>query len=177
MPVSVFRKTIKILSIILLAASLPACMTSNPFGGNLKATKPIKTAAGTTDIALKQGKIHFLNGDYGNAERYFRIAVENSARNVNAWIGLAAAYDRLSRFKLARRAYAQAIELGGKTPVLLNNMGYSYLLQGKLAKARKHFLMASRKAPDNIQIKNNLALARASAGKMAELPKPGQKSS
>jgi len=38
-----------------------------------------------------------------------------SSRDVTAWIGLAASYDRLARFDLADRAYTMAIRLAGET--------------------------------------------------------------
>jgi Flp pilus assembly protein TadD len=47
------------------------------------------------------------------AERYFRRAVETHASDAEAWVGLAASYDRLRRFDLADQAYAEAIRLVG----------------------------------------------------------------
>ncbi len=176
MPGLTIHKTVRVVFIMALAASLSACMTQNPFGNPLNAAKAT-FGSGTSKIALDQGKKYFLNGDYGNAERYFRVAVEKSANDVNAWVGLAASYDHLARFKLSKRAYAQAIELGGRTPVILNNLGYSYLLQGKLKKARRHFLMAAKKAPENTHIRNNLALLRASEKNMAANHRTGTKKS
>ncbi len=44
-------------------------------------------------------------GNYGIAQRYFKDAVEKAPRDVTAWIGLAASYDRLRRFDLADQAY------------------------------------------------------------------------
>src|SRR5437016_1800325 len=69
---------------------------------------------------LNLGKRHFRERNYGLAERYFRRAVEMSPRDVEAWIGLAASYDRLKRFDHADRAYAQALRILGPTPEILN---------------------------------------------------------
>jgi tetratricopeptide (TPR) repeat protein len=71
------------------------------------------------------GKRYFKAGNYGLAERYFRRAVETHARDAEAWVGLAASYDRLRRFDLADRAYAEAIRLVGPRVPILNNQGYS----------------------------------------------------
>src|SRR6202051_1255289 len=68
-----------------------------------------------SDEPLKSGIESFGRGHYGLAERYFRDAVEKAPRDVTAWIGLAASYDRLSRFDLADRAYVQAIKQAGET--------------------------------------------------------------
>src|SRR5260221_3844079 len=81
-------------------------------------------------------------GNSGIAERYFRDATEKARKDPTAWIGLAAAYDRLARFDLADRAYLYAIRLMGETTEILNNQGYSYMLRGDLVNARKKFLKA-----------------------------------
>jgi len=111
-----------------------------------------------SDEPLRLGIEHFNRGNYGIAERYFRDAVEKAPRDVAAWIGLAASYDRLSRFDLADRAYASAIKLAGETTQILNNQGYSYMLRGNYAKAREKFLQAYRREPNNPTIINNLRL-------------------
>jgi Flp pilus assembly protein TadD len=115
-----------------------------------------------SDEPLKLGTEHFNRGSYGLAERYFRDAVEKAPRDVTAWVGLAASYDRLGRFDLADRAYASAIKQAGETPEILNNQGYSYMLRGDLVAARKKFLIALEREPDNPMILNNLKLLNSS---------------
>lgn len=114
------------------------------------------------DDDLGTGKKYFAAGNYGMAERYFRRAVELHPRDAEAWLGLAAAYDRLRRFDLADRAYAQAIGLVGPTVEILNNQGYSYMLRGEYAKARSKLAAAQRKDPGNKFVQNNLQLLAAS---------------
>ena len=92
------------------------------------------------------------------AQRYFRDAVEKAPKDASAWIGLAASYDHLARFDLADQAYSQAVRLVGETTALLNNRGYSYLLRGNLVAARKDFLKAYAREPNNPIIRNNLRL-------------------
>src|SRR5450631_696884 len=115
-----------------------------------------------SDEPLKLGIEHFNRGSYGLAERYFRDAVEKAPRDVTAWVGLAASYDRLARFDLADRAYASAIKQAGETTEILNNQGYSYMLRGDLVAARKKFLKAYEREPDNPMIINNLKLLNSS---------------
>jgi Flp pilus assembly protein TadD len=107
---------------------------------------------------LNLGKRHFRTQDYGLAERYFRRAVEQAPRDSEAWLGLAASYDRLRRFDLADRAYAQLFKLLGPTPEVLNNQGYSYMLRGDYRRARKILLEAQAKDPANSYVRNNLDL-------------------
>jgi len=112
---------------------------------------------------LNIGKRYFRVGNYGMAERYFRRAVELHPRDAEAWLGLAACYDRLRRFDLADRAYGEAARLAGPTVEILNNQGYSYMLRGDYARARTKLDEARRLAPDNRFVRNNLHLLTASA--------------
>jgi Flp pilus assembly protein TadD len=98
---------------------------------------------------LSLGRENFREGNYGLAEHYFRRAVEAGPRDADAWLGLAASYDRLKRFDLA---------MLGRTPELLNNQGYSYMLRGDYAHARATLLEARAKDAHNPYIANNLAL-------------------
>jgi tetratricopeptide (TPR) repeat protein len=108
------------------------------------------------DLAI--GKKYFRQGSYGLAERHFRKAVELHPRDAESWVGLAAAYDRLRRFDLADRAYAQAIKLIGETPEIMNNQGFSYMLRSDYRRARAILLAAKAKAPDNPHIAANLQM-------------------
>jgi Flp pilus assembly protein TadD len=107
---------------------------------------------------VAKGRYHFAGGEFGLAERYFQAAVEANPKNADAWLGLAASYDRLARFDLAERAYARVIALTGREATVLNNLGYHYLLQGKIAKARETLLAAQAKDPSSPEIRNNLTL-------------------
>lgn len=107
---------------------------------------------------LSIGKRYFRAGNYGMAERYFRKAVELHPRDAEAWLGLAASYDRIRRFDLADRAYAQATQIAGPTVEILNNEGYSYMLRGDYARARAKLAEAQRREPGNRFVANNLRL-------------------
>jgi Flp pilus assembly protein TadD len=115
-----------------------------------------------SDEPLRMGKEQFGRGNYGLSERYFRDAAEKAPKDATAWIGLAASYDRLRRFDLADRAYAQAVALIGETAQMLNNQGYSYMLRGDLVRAHRKFLKAYELDPTNPTIINNLELLNGS---------------
>jgi Flp pilus assembly protein TadD len=115
-----------------------------------------------SDEPLRLATEYFTRGQYGIAQRYYRDAVEKAPKDVTAWIGLAASYDRLRRFDLADQAYAQAVKLGGETVQILNNQGYSYMLRGDLHKARLKFQKAYQLDPTNPTIINNLELLNSS---------------
>lgn len=115
-----------------------------------------------SDEPVRMGLEHYNRGNYGIAQQYFKDAVEKAPRDVTAWTGLAACYDKLRRFDLADRAYAQAIRLDGETVQILNDQGYSYMLRGDLVRARKKFMKAYALDPGSPTIANNLELLNSS---------------
>jgi len=146
---------------------LAGCNTASEFviapaGDEVVPTPTVQTPGDIkyypSDEPVKLGLEHFKKGNYGLAQRYFRDAVEKAPEDVEAWIGLAASYDRVRRFDLADQAYAQAIKLTGETVQILNDRGYSYLLRGDLTKARVKFLKAYQLDPTNPVVINNLQL-------------------
>jgi Tfp pilus assembly protein PilF len=114
---------------------------------------------------LSLGKKYFRSNNFGLAERHFRKAVETHPRDAEAWLGLAASYDRLVRFDLADRAYDQAIRIAGATPEILNNQGFSYILRGDYVQARQKLEEAQAKDPANRYVQANLRLLEQSARK------------
>ncbi|MBN8964891.1 MAG: tetratricopeptide repeat protein, partial [Rhizobiales bacterium] len=87
-------------------ASASAAPLSPDQIGQPPATPQLLGADPNDDLSI--GKKYFRQGSYGMAERHFRKAVELHPRDAEAWVGLAAAYDRMRRFDLADRAYDQA---------------------------------------------------------------------
>jgi Flp pilus assembly protein TadD len=114
------------------------------------------------DDDLNLGKKQYREGNYGLAEQHFRRAAEKAPgeahADAEAWLGLAASYDRLRRFELADRAYAHALKILGPTPELLNNQGYSYLIRGDYRRARVKLAAAHDLDPDSPYIQSNLDL-------------------
>ena len=148
------------LCLVLMLASLAGCASVEP----LATTTPDRPrAAEKGNFTSEPGdlgiaKTHYRDGQYGLAEKHFRLAVERQSDNVEAWLGLAATHDELGRFDLADREYAQVARKSGSSFELLNNRGYSYMLRGELARARKDFLAAQRLDPDNEFVNNNLRI-------------------
>ncbi|HXZ45669.1 MAG TPA: tetratricopeptide repeat protein [Pseudolabrys sp.] len=137
--------------------------TSLPWLTSKQPTVPVASAkpgllGSDPNDELSLGKKHYRANDFGLAEKHFRRAVETHPRDAEAWLGLAASYDRLRRFDLADRAYAQAISIVGPTVVILNNQGYSYMLRGDYKRAHAALLVAQRKDPTNKYVQNNLRL-------------------
>jgi Flp pilus assembly protein TadD len=131
-------------------ASAPAPIAPAPVEGGLLGSDPYD--------ALSLGKKQYRANNFGLAEKYFRHAAELRPRDAEAWLGLAASYDRLRRFDLADRAYTQAIGIVGPTTEILNNQGYSYMLRGDYKHAREKLATAQRQDPGNKYVLNNIQL-------------------
>jgi Flp pilus assembly protein TadD len=136
------------------------------FGNRFSAPElPASVEPYPDDEVLTVAKAHFAERNYGSAARYYERAVEVMPNNPDAWLGLAASYDRVRRFDLADRAYTEASRFLADRPEYYNNVGYSYLLRGDIAKARSSFLKAHELDPGNLTINNNLELLRDGASR------------
>lgn len=128
--------------------------------------QPLDPPEGSSRLApyddLTLGKREFRQNNFGLAERYFRRAIEKGSsdktRTIEAWLGLAASYDRLHRYELADRAYGQALKIAGRMPEILNNQGFSYMMRGDYRRARALLQEASAKDPANPHVRANLKL-------------------
>lgn len=164
----------------LFLMALAGCQTNDSLDGVVRTNEPSKgdvTSFGdafdglktvgdveyyASDQAVAEAKNQFRAENYGNAGALFFKATQLSPNDGNAWMGLAACSDRIHRFDLADRAYARAFKLLGATPEYYNNIGYSYLLRGKLQDARANFLKAYELAPKDPTVANNLKLLSSS---------------
>ena len=151
------------------SSSRPFGMSQVP-GSDARASAPpeAETTGSVTprDNDVSLGKQEYRASKFDAAAKHFSRAAERNPRDSEAWLGLAASYDRLRQFELADSAYDQAIGIDGQTAEILNNQGYSFLLRGDLTRARAKLTAAQRKEPGNKYVANNLALlADASAKK------------
>lgn len=126
----------------------------------LQTVAPVEYYA--SDQAVAEAKNQFRSENYGNSGALFYKAVQLAPNDGVAWMGLAASCDRIGRFDLSDKAYRQAFSRLGATPEYYNNLGYSYLLRGKLQEARRNFLKAYELAPNDPTVKNNLELLSSS---------------
>ena len=149
--------------------ALASAADATPLGAPTEAETPGLLGSDPND-ELAQGKKNYRANNFGLAEQHFRRAVELHPRDAEAWLGLAASYDRLRRFDLADRAYNEAIKIVGPTVEILNNQGYSYMLRGDFKRARAKLLLADSKDPGNKYVANNMRLLDASLaqGKQVE---------
>jgi Flp pilus assembly protein TadD len=156
-------RLLKLLAIGAIALTAAGCKTFLEDGGaeeevTGKITNTSSFGSAPEQLWLVKAKEYYRNGNYGLAERYYRQAIEERHNNAEAWLGLAASYDRLKRFDHAARAYEQLMKLAGNTPTVLNNFAYHQMLKGDFAGARQTLQAAASQAPDNPYIRNNMDL-------------------
>ena len=84
-----------------------------------------------------------------------------------AWNALGAEYDRRKDWARSENAYAQALIHSGAAAIVLNNRGYSRLLQRRPREAADDLAAALKKKPDLAAARTNLRLALAMAGNYA----------
>jgi len=91
-------------------------------------------------------------------------AVAAAPQNWRAWNALGSLYDRKRDWSSAEAAYSKALDASGQHASVLNNRGYSRMLQGRLADAKADFVAALQKRPDLAEARNNLRLTLALEG-------------
>ena len=148
------------------ASTLSACSTAgfSAFGNNkLEVAELSNIGDYTSERAMAEAKAHFRNSDFGYSAALYKRAVELSPKDPQGYVGLSASYDRLGRFDLADSVYASLYKLTGGTAQYYNNLGYSYMLRGKLAIALDNFRKAQALEPDNMVVANNIQILRDAA--------------
>lgn len=99
-----------------------------------------------------------------DAEPLLDQAVAANDKAWRAWNALGTIYDRRGDWKRSEKAYDQALAPSDSAAILLNNRGYSRLLQGQRAAAIGDFIAALSKEPAMTVARRNLRLAMALDG-------------
>ena len=102
------------------------------------------------------------------AEALLADAVGRDPSQARAWSARAVLADRRHDWASAERFYAAALKAAPDVPEVLNNRGYSRLLQGRHAEAEADFDAALKARPDLKPAQTNLKLAKAMQGRYAE---------
>lgn len=106
-------------------------------------TPPVATEA---QDSYELGKKQFAQGLYGMALKNFRVALVQDPKSLDRLNAVAATYDKLGRFDLAERYYAQALGIDPNSVQTLNNVGYSFLMRKDYISARYYLEQAAKVA-------------------------------
>jgi Flp pilus assembly protein TadD len=160
-PRGIVRKRTSAIALSLLVAAILAGCSSlgGSFGETARALPdPPDLQFVAADQVLPAARKNFKEDNFGYSAAYYKRALELTPNDDEALVGLAASYDRLRRFDLSDRVYAQLLKVDGGSAQYYNNLGYSYMLRGNLPAARASFLKAYDLEPANPVVGNNLEL-------------------
>lgn len=126
----------------------------------------VAEASPVTNVEALQGKGVALArlGRTDDAITTLEKAVALSPDGWRGWNTLGSQYDRRRDWVRAEGAYVRAMANSGGSPIVLNNRGYSRLLQARYDEAVADFVAALGKKPDLAEARTNLRLALAFQG-------------
>lgn len=100
------------------------------------------------------------SGDTQNAARLLSAAASFQSASWRVWNALGVECDRAHDWNGADAAYSRALQLSPDEAIILNNRGWSQMLQGHWTQAAVLLERAAIKSPTSPQIRNNLELVR-----------------
>jgi len=119
------------LPMTLATAGLAACASA--IGGDEIKVRPVDNMQTLTlaprDTLYESAVTAINERDYGRALDYLQAAKAKDPHNVKALNALGVIYDKLGRFDLSARYYAQARAVEPESKIVAENMGYSRILQ------------------------------------------------
>src|SRR6185503_13218401 len=119
------------LPMTLATAGLAACASA--IGGDEIKVRPVDNMQTLTlaprDTLYESAVTAINERDYGRALDYLQAAKAKDPHNVKALNALGVVYDKLGRFDLSARYYAQARAVEPESKIVAENMGYSRILQ------------------------------------------------
>ncbi len=175
------RLLVTVSAAAMAAVGLAAC--ADPNGNAIPGVQAVVSSGSQKDGASLSvsmtdpyalGKTYLLAGQTGLAVDSFLKAVAKNPKSIQTLNALAAAYDELHRYDLADKYYNAALDIDQHSAQTLNNLGYSHLLRGDVAEAKKYLDESKTVARGDATINANLALAdksenEAKASKAADL--------
>jgi len=139
---------------------------------NEEAVKVMTRAAnGNPDHAganLEAGKTLVEAGRAFEAVRYLEKATELAPQDWRTFSAYGVALDQIGEHKLARTKYDMALVFAPESPMIMNNKGLSFALDGDLDQAKQVLRAAATTRGSDARIHQNLALVLAMKGEMRE---------
>lgn len=119
-----------------LMSGAAGCSLLPDFGSPVK-VRPISQSANPGALAPNEGEYQAAaraieSRDYALALDYLQKARDKSAHDVRVLNALGVVYDKLGRFDLSQRYYAQAQTIDPNSQVVRNNLAYSQVLRARV---------------------------------------------
>lgn len=139
---------------------------------NEEAVKVITLAANANPdhpgANLEAGRALVEAGRAFEAVRFLEKAEELAPQDWRVLSAFGVALDQIKEHKLARAKYDVALTFAPGSPLILNNKGLSYALDGDLAAAKQTLRAAAAARGADARVRQNLALVLALKGEMSE---------
>ncbi|MGC1274065.1 MAG: tetratricopeptide repeat protein [Planctomycetaceae bacterium] len=113
---------------------------------------------------LRRGRQEAEAGRPDQAVRFYERVVRDDPQNAEAHHRLAVLADRAGDYFAAERSYLAALDAGPDDPDVLNDLGYSYLLQQRYAECEQALRQATRLDPSHARALSNLSLLYSTIG-------------
>jgi len=116
---------------LLLGAAACAPLFDRPKPVEIRPVEtPSADGAAADDNAYRSATTAIDNRDYALALEHLQAARERQPRDVRMLNAFGVVYDKLGRFDLSARYYAQARAIDPRSTIVLGNITYSHALQG-----------------------------------------------
>lgn len=142
---------------------------SGVFGGQAAQNDP--TSLGTVDGKLTSetlvgwAKVNEQKGDVGEADKFYRQAIQANPKDLVARISYARMHLRQKNYDQATKVYLEAITLFPNEPTGYNDLAHLYALQGNWVAAVDTMTQAVKIEPTNKLYRGNAAMILVQAGR------------
>lgn len=115
---------------------------------------------GDKDVAAAYGKALADVGRFDEALGTLEVAQSEDRPDWRVLSTIGSIHDQMGNHKHARDAYMRALQIAPRQPMVLNNLGLSYLLTQETAKAEEALAEAAAQPGADARVQANLDLAR-----------------
>ncbi len=128
----------------------------------------VRREAVSSKARTRRGLTHVARGQYAEAEREFRLAIQQRPDNARNHLNLAGVYMRQGRLAEAIRLCRQTLTMAPDDPEVHNNLAVGLIDDGQLPQAREHLETAIRLDPRHDGAHYNLGLGHEREGNTDE---------
>ncbi len=135
----------------------------------IESLKPVVDQPGQEYLVnLRLGWLHYLNGDYENADRYYRKAVEAAPQSTEPRVGYLLPLLAQQRYAEAEKVARRVIELDPANYYANLRLAHALRRQGRLAEAEQVAKKMLQLQPTDVSLLSELALVHVAQGRKGE---------
>lgn len=116
-------------------------------------------------VNLRLGWLHYLSGDYANAESYYRTAIKTSSDSIEAKLGYTLPLMAQGRYQRLEFVTKQILRADQRNYYGSLRLGFALRMQGKHSSAEKVIRRMLRLYPTDVSFLTELAFAKLAQGR------------